>query len=280
MIGIICVLFKPSFENIEAITERLADTENVIWILVDNTPFQYINYEFQSTNRIKYIPLSDNKGMATAQNMGIKEAKNIGCTHLIFFDQDSAWPSVYIKNIYTEYNTIKNIDDKIGILGPIIVNKYTNTSYKTELKNDILKFAKVTSVISSGSIIEISTIDRVGGMDDALFIDFIDNEWCWRAKSKGYNIYMSANVELPHSVGNGVRTFFGISVIISAPVRYYYKYRNTILLLSRSYVPTGWKIKSVVRRLFELLYVPIISNDGRSVLRNAFKGIKDGFHIS
>lgn len=41
---------------------------------------------------------------------------------------------------------------------------------------------EVSCVISSGMSVKKKTLDMVGGMKDELFIDYVDTEWCMRAK--------------------------------------------------------------------------------------------------
>ena len=43
-------------------------------------------------------------------------------------------------------------------------------------------------VITSGSFIPISIFNDVGFMREELFIDFVDIDWCLRARAKGYEI--------------------------------------------------------------------------------------------
>lgn len=61
------------------------DNSAISIIMVDNTP----NRELTLTGRsIYYIPLKENKGIATAQNVGICKAQELGCTYVLFF---SVW---------------------------------------------------------------------------------------------------------------------------------------------------------------------------------------------
>ena len=242
-------------------------------IVVDNTP----NRELTLTGRsIYYIPLKENKGIATAQNVGICKAQELGCTYVLFFDQDSVVKANYIEHIVSEYIHLKKVYPNLAVLGPTVVNKETGKKYKSVHKSQNQNYIILPSLISSGSVIEMNVIDDVGMMEEDLFIDSVDFEWCWRAKSKGYVCAMSLTIELLHKVGQKEYSFCGFPVILSAPIRYYYQYRNFLWLIRRNYVPLKWKINVGIRKLAEIILLPFYVKAKRTILKNIFLGIKDG----
>ena len=266
---IVVIIYMPS----DDVKERLFVDNCHNMIVVDNTPHsQMSNIVFKEN--IDYISLGENKGIATAQNIAIKRAKELGYKYVIFFDQDSEYDSSYVSSIIGEYEKIQKHDCKIATLGPLVVNKTTNKAYKNEITSKS-SFNTVDTIISSGSIVEIAKIDIIGGLEDRLFIDLVDHEWCWRAKSYGYNCYQTSSIILNHKVGNESLSIFGFPIIISSPFRYYYKYRNFLWMLERPYVPIKWKIKEAIRKIIEIIIVPL-STRNLSIYRFMFKGIKDG----
>ena len=127
-----------------------------------------------------------------------------------------------------------------------------------------------------------SVFRDVGMMEDRLFIDLVDHEWCWRCGSYGYSIYMTHEVELNHKVGEKTKHFLGLQFIVSAPQRYYFKYRNALWLIKRDYVPTKWKFKTVLRIVVEylvFLITGIFNNESKKRSQFALTGIKDGVKL-
>jgi len=43
-------------------------------------------------------------------------------------------------------------------------------------------------LIASGCLIPADVLRDVGLMDDALFIDHVDTDWCMRARARGYRL--------------------------------------------------------------------------------------------
>jgi rhamnosyltransferase len=107
---------------------------------------------------------------------------------------------------------------------------------------------EVAYLISSGSLVKISRLDQVGAMEEGLFIDGVDLEWCFRAGACGLKVYVVPGAQLAHSLGDRRHAvwFFGRRAILQhSPTRLYYMQRNSFLMAKRSYVPCGWKLYSL-----------------------------------
>lgn len=268
---VIIVLFKPVNRNYSVLLGKTG----IEVILVDNTPGCDANL---SQDNVYYIPLLENKGIAYAQNIGVKKAIELGATHVVFFDQDSIIREDYVDNILSEYVRIKRLCPNMVIVGPTLMNQSNEQpykSYKSHLDGRD-HFKIVPALISSGSIVGLSDFLKVGFLEADLFIDYVDFEWCWRAESKGYVCCMTQNVNMLHKVGKKDFSFCGYPIIISSTNRYYYQYRNYIRLMKRCYVPFSWKISSLIRKIAELFLVPLYVDRKIEFWKNALRGIKDG----
>lgn len=265
-ICIVVVFYNPIEEQICRFEEL---SRSLPVVVVDNTSTE------TRIDGVRYISLGGNKGIAVAQNVGIEYARSKGYNYVLLLDQDSCIDRLFVENIYNDFVRLKETDTRIGFVGPLFIDKQSNQEYKnyTDKNSD---YTKTDAIIASGSLISMECLEVVGGMEDNLFIDLVDFEWCWRALSKGFTGYMTRRVKMYHSIGNEYHNWNGFVLGISAPFRYYYIYRNTLWLSKRSYVPTKWKIKSITRGLLDMILVPVFSNQGGKCLKNMLKGIKDG----
>lgn len=264
-ICVVIVLYNPSEKQIENV-EALNTSSSVV--AVDNSN------DVSSVKCTQYIPLRENTGIAAAQNVGIKWAREKGYGYILLLDQDSKLDDDFIQNLYEDFLTIKTLDSKVGFIGPVFIDEASKQEYKNYSdKNEA--FTRTSALIASGCLISMECLDTVGGMDESLFIDLVDFEWCWRANSMGYSGYMTRRVQMLHSIGKEYHNWHGFVLGLSTPFRYYYQYRNTLWLLRRDYVPVKWKLKSA-RRLLDMILVPLVSKQGWQVLKHMLKGIKDG----
>lgn len=287
-IGIVIVTFYP---NATILASRLHALGNEVSVaVVDNTPTTTEQASAPLTPQplqqlfalphIAHITLHANTGIAHAQNEGIKWLTAQGCSHIVFFDQDSEYTLTYVQNIVAEYNRISLLQPSLGILGPRVINQTDGAEYHSVIHIDEQQdngFIRRREIISSGSCIAIKKLHTIGMMDDALFIDYVDFEYCWRAAHKGLISGITTAVSLPHKVGNNDLHFpHGYRVIISAPFRYYYQYRNHLWLCRRGYVPMQWKINTGIKQFLRIFYFPFMVKGWQNIEKNMFKGIAHG----
>ena len=276
-IGVVIIVFHPNHKLLESKLKQLGG--DVAIVVVDNTPNKVI--EIEQTN-VAYIPLRENTGIANAQNVGIDNLLKRGCTHVVFFDQDSDFTEKYVRSIVDEYERISTVRKNLFLLGPTVINKTNGEEYCSVIHSDKKAdqgFIEKREIISSGCCVSMAKLNKVGAMDALLFIDYVDFEHCWRANSKGYVCGITQNVTLPHKVGNNELHFpHGYRVIISAPFRYYYQYRNWLWLCRRNYVPKQWKINTCIKFMLRIVYFPFAVNDWKLIEKYMFKGINDGLY--
>lgn len=274
-IGVVIIVFHPNPNLLESKLKQLGG--DVAIVVVDNTPNEVKDIE--QTN-VVYIPLRENTGIAKAQNVGIGNLLKRGCTHVVFFDQDSDFTEKYVRSIVDEYERIAAFRKELFLLGPCVINKTNGEEYRSVIhtdKKDDQGFVEKREIISSGSCVSVEKLNQVGTMDTRLFIDYVDFEHCWRANSKGYVCGITRNVTLSHKVGSRELHFpHGYRVIISAPFRYYYQYRNWLWLCRRNYVPRQWKFNTCIKFMFRIIYFPFVQKKWKTIEKNMFKGIYDG----
>lgn len=264
-ICVIVILYNPNKTQIE-VFERL--NKGVDVIAVDNSDGRkHVKCKF-------YLPMMKNLGIANAQNCGLEIAFSKNYKYVLFLDQDSKMELESIYLLKKDYQFLASTCPNVAAIGPTVIDEKTNLEYKSESTNSC--YSEVSSIISSGMFVELDKMKIIGPMEGELFIDYVDCEWCWRALSKGYSIFMTRKVILHHSVGSEYFKLLGIPFCISSPIRYYYQYRNLLRMCKRSYVPTSWKVKSLIRSFAELFIIPMTSKNGCLILKNMIKGVKDG----
>lgn len=92
-------------------------------------------------------------------------------------------------------------------------------------------------VLASGTAATAETFLLAGGMDEGLFIDFVDIEWCLRCRKHGVPLLVVPQAVMRHSIG-GKSTDLGVArVLVHSPGRCYYQIRNSFLLFRRDSVP-------------------------------------------
>ena len=138
----------------------------------------------------------------------------------------------------------------------------------------------VTLVITSGTLASVAAFKHLRPFSAAFFIDFVDFEYCLRARKSGYRILVSCQARILHSVGSKTQVCMAgitLSPTHHGPLRKYYLFRNAVLVI-RSYGGTfpHWLIYQL-SALLEIVLGILILEDRKSLkLRACIIGLWDG----
>lgn len=283
----IIVTYNPNLTDFSTVLDSHTQTGDNEVIVVDNGSHNNAEIlKIVNAKKFSIISLQENMGIGYAQNIGIKSAKIKGGKYIILFDQDTIVTPNYAESILEYYKEISK-DEKVATIGPNYYDAKTNEVYPQIVLNGIKlnkifpkpehgNFTFVSFIIASGSFYDIDIFDEVGVMDEKLFIDCVDIEWCFRAFKKGYKTYVCNKLMISHTIGDQRKKSLGREISIHAPIRKYYMARNNILLIRKNSIPVSYKI----RKLFGIpLYMSLYLYDvgfAKEYVKFIFNGLKDG----
>ena len=233
MIFCILVTYNPNFQQLQqTISSILPQVDKIV--VVNNS---LTTLDLRDT-KIHIIELGKNQGIAYAQNRGIEYAHSNGANYVLFSDQDTVYPNDFVEKSLDCFN--KHKQEKIAAVVPLFYNENKNQFAqvcitKTRAVNpEIGKEYSLAHTISSGTFCPISIFDTIGLMNERLFIDWVDTEWCWRATNNGYEIICDTTNIIHHSMGDNYKIVFGKKIVVYSDFRNYYFFRNGTYLLFHS----------------------------------------------
>ncbi len=243
-------------------------------VVCDNSDDQDIALAIESfchdKNKLIYLSMHGNKGIAYAQNRGVEYAISEGFELFIEIDQDSSLPSGYVEKILSSYYLLINNNIAVGGLGPIAKSKSQNFIYHEHKSGNSIFF--VDKTLSSGFLYNKSAYHLVGGKDESLFIDYVDWDWCWRANKLGLKVAVDSSLQIEHMLGDGHGKLFGFYVGLPSPVRLYYQYRNAFYIMQKDYVSIKWKVKRVFILIFKVPFYVFFTDRKKERLQYILKG--------
>lgn len=257
-VGAVIVTYFAKSQEVRSVVEAICRQVNTL-VLVDNTPPAGRNFRLKelveaNDPRIDIIELDVNAGLAAAQNIGINRLRQLGCDFVLLLDQDSLPEPGMVDALLEAWNALNGTGRRVGAVGPRWVDPLTGRQSPFVrlgigrlLEADIDgpgATAQCDALISSGCLIPMSVLDDVGGMDAALFIDHVDNEWGIRAQRRGYGLYGASRAQLEHGIGERrKRIWLGRwrHIAVHAPVREYYKIRNMLAVYFLRPAPWRWR---------------------------------------
>lgn len=284
------VLFNPdnAERTIRCIDELQKQVEKVY--IYDNSTVQL---SFELPSDIEYITQKENMGLAHALNVIMQKASDDGYEWVITMDQDSIIPNGMVESFG---NYVCRLD--VGIICPQV----TDLRRKYEGVNEKKGIQEVEFCITSASCTRIEAWRNIGGFDDWLFIDLIDNDFCKRMISSKYKIIMLNDMVLNQEFGRIIpknpkkqQFWIGMSRILHnkniakfsykkevSPIRVYYTCRNIIYINKKlkKYGKTGYTNYNC-KGYFGFLFAFVLPSCFRAknkydVIKKAINGTKDG----
>ena len=270
------VLYNPNIE-------RLIKNIESVCVQVD----KIIIFDNGSNNRKKIIEVlkkypniveiysASNKGIAHALNQIASKALEMDYQWLLTLDQDT----VVSKNLVSTY--IQHIN--LPQLGQLCCG-YEDANLpgsKMGINTNVPKYKihKVKECITSGTLINLKALRNVGGFDEDLFIDGVDDEISYLLRNKKYYTYKVNFIGMSHELGKIDKgKIFNKEIKHSnyGPMRRYYIARNRIILSKRykNYQPLT---NNLIFQLKDWITIILFEQNKKKKSWAILKGISDVF---
>ena len=267
----VVVLYNPIFSEISKFINQLINSKYFLFI-IDNSE-KKLGKEFDvfiDNPSVIYKNFNKNKGLAFAQNQGINEAISRNFETVSLFDQDSFISS---KNYIKLIEAFKQ--SKFDIMSPLIVSKNDHSKVEESLKINFVgwptpievvksKMLHPTDiVIASGLTCSLKIFEEVGFFNEDFFIDYLDIEWCLRARNKGKKIAVNSLVTLFHSIGMGQENYTLFKPQIHPPERTFYQFKNNLTLFKKKHIPTLYCLHELFANLLSLTIKILLKKQNR-----------------
>ena len=240
-------------------------------------------------NCLGIIKRGQNEGLARALNIGIARATQNDYEYIFIFDQDSSLCETYVDPMVAAYQDVRGQGKKrIAAIGPRIINPQTSRQTPFKLFNRLWfrtnrPYARSKShfvadfLITSGTMLIAEHLPEIGLMREDYFIDNVDLEWCFRARSMGFDLVGTNNAILYHLIGErSLNPLVRAGVMAQhKPSRTYYSSRNRIHLYTRRYSPIGWKVRDIVRFALKACWLLLSSPQRAEYWKHISAGIRD-----
>jgi rhamnosyltransferase len=265
------ILYNPVEKVISNIKSYINDIDFLYVVDNSDKPNEDIVNKIKEISNLEYIYNNGNIGIAKALNIAINKSIENNYDFILTMDQDSTPDPNMLKNM-KEFIKNTNVND-IGIIAPF---HFVLKTQKIDTKN---LFKEVNMTMTSGNLVNLNILSKVGGFIDELFIDHVDHEYCLRLRYNGYKVIQLNNAILYHELGElkYINLLFKKKAITShSPLRMYYIFRNGFYVnnLYKSKLPDfhQYFIKLIIN---EILYTIIIEKNKLKRFKLMLKGFLD-----
>lgn len=277
------VVFRPEADVLAA--QRAATLPQVAELVyVDNGGARAALAGTADAHRVRVLGDGRNAGLASGLNVALRDARERGHRYCLLLDQDSIPSPGMVAAL------LRAFGEGASVLasGPAILDELSarvedfarlrvGPNLRIRAGEHPRGFFDVDFLITSGTLVRLDLLDAAGWMDEGLFIDSIDFDWSFRARSRGFRLLATFETTLSHRRGDHVhRLPGGLPLRIHSATRLYYMHRNRVRLYRRPYVPVAWKVHDLARMLVKAGLLALFVPGRRARLAAIGTGLRDG----
>ncbi|MFA4853439.1 MAG: glycosyltransferase [Bacteroidales bacterium] len=179
---------SKAFENFKLIIYDNSLLEQKIDIAI---PFEY-----------QYVHHSNNNGLAVAYNYALSEAVKASYDWLLLLDQDSSLPEDFIASFLHNLSNI--LDSAVAAVVPKM--RYKNTFFSPskvsfggtvsaiDVRHEGICNIKNVNAIGSGTVINVSFLQRIGGFNEVFWMDCLDRWLFLTINNMGGKVYVTDSI--------------------------------------------------------------------------------------
>jgi rhamnosyltransferase len=233
-----------------------------------------------SSSAVHLIFNSQNEGLASALNAGVRWAASQGFDWVLTLDQDTLVAPDMVDTLFAVAGSYQP-SQEVAVVGSNYRDKVNGSLFREPVV-DKRGFSgrKIQSVVTSGSLISVSIFNRIGGFREQFFIDCIDHDYCLRARANGFQVILTSKVVMEHGIGHLTEhRLLGRTVHTSnhSAARRYFTFRN-MMILTREYIgkEPGWITQSLLAMAKSVVLICLFEQNRIHKLHGIFSGCVDG----
>jgi len=269
----VVVLYNPDKNIIENINSYLKELHCLF--VIDNSiekDKQLID-GIKSLNKVIYIDNKGNKGVANALNTAANLALKAGSEWLLTMDQDSKFIS---NNSIRKMMRATSIYNKIAIITPIHITDMIDKNKVVKSINNKNEFSIISTTFTSGNLLNLKCFREIGGFKEDYFIDYVDHEFCLRARLCGFLIVRCNSVILEHNLGSITKHKLLGWATNHPPIRRYYMTRNRLYTM---YMYKDFDLsffcKGIIETVLEIIKIILYERQKFKKLLMIYRGYRD-----
>lgn len=264
--AIVVVLYHPNADDLANLS-RLADWGVHVVAVVNAIKDE--DRSLLPASRAQVVNNPRNLGLARALNQGIGAAIESGSRYVLLLDQDSRPTRETFDALLAAAARIEGEGRLLACVAPLLRDRKSTA--------DTGDHAGGVSFATSGTMLTRVGWERVGPMWEPLFIDGIDHEWCFRARSRGLETVLVREAVMQHDMGEeGINLLGRYRPLHRSPVRHYFIVRNTLWLAREPHISARWRFGELVKLGYRIPSYVLASSDRVRTIGSIVAAVADG----
>ncbi|MBT2568959.1 glycosyltransferase family 2 protein [Arthrobacter sp. ISL-85] len=188
------VTFNPDIQRLwENLTSVTSQCDRAIVVDNGSDNIEEIVVLLRNFPNVTLTANAENLGIANALNQIMNWAASFA-QWVVLLDQDTV-PSKDLVNLLRSH-----AKSDVAIVAPTVVDRSQKAA---SVQN--AEVSEVNYCITSGALYSVAAWQSVEGYDEAMFIDFVDFDYCIRVREHGYKIKREGAAVILHEIGRITR---------------------------------------------------------------------------
>ncbi|MFM2112302.1 MAG: hypothetical protein RLZZ271_962 [Pseudomonadota bacterium] len=285
-IATVVVTFNPRMDQLLPLLQTLLEQTQRVFV-VDNASSsnwpQALPHVVSEQIHLHTNPA--NLGIGAAQNIGITLAREWGATHVLLCDHDSLPASDMVSQLMAALQRLEAQGQRVAAVGPCYTDERQNNpppflrirGLRLQRQHPSTgEVVQVEYLIASGTLMPMPAINVVGGLNECLFLDYVDLEWGLRASHKGWHCYGVFAAHMLHRLGEEPIVFRGKRYMVHSPLRHYYMVRNALWLYRQRGINWRWKVIDFYRLVPRIAFYSLMARPRAAHFAMMMRGLRDG----
>ncbi|MGE4239881.1 glycosyltransferase family 2 protein [Ramlibacter sp.] len=278
------VCWRAPVEQVRALVDAIRDQVDEV-LLLDNAAGADRALSQLVDDNVRYIAMPANLGTGGAMNCAWRLALASGVDAMASFDQDSMPAPDMVERLCGTLASLRRQGVRAAAVGPVKIDPRTGLAGRLLRPIRFLRRhapgtapgpVEMDHLITSGCLIAADAFVDVGEYDEGLFLDYVDMDWCVRARARGWRHYVDTAASLSHRIGDDVYRMGGRMLSIHQPMRNYLLLRNHLLLWKKPAFPRGWLASDFLQVAKKLAASLLLGAQRTQRLRWIAKAWRDG----
>jgi len=282
----VIVTYRPVAATLRSSLQACREQADAVFVFDNASPTDAFDGVADVLEGVELRRSATNIGLAAGCNRGIDFARDNGFRFVLLLDQDSVPGPGMVAALRDAFDALSPsqrvaavgtvpVDARNGLPAPFVRIGFP---FNRRIVGGPGECVDCDFLISSGCLVPMPVLDAVGDMDAGLFIDNVDLDWSFRARSAGYRLFGVCDARMRHCIGDRLlrSRWVPTGVLVHGPVRLYYMMRNRVLLYRRAHVPRTWVAQDVLRLCGKLVRMSLLVAPRMRNLRAMAAGLRDG----
>ncbi|TGO04079.1 glycosyltransferase [Serinibacter arcticus] len=269
--------FAPGSSLVEAV--RSAIGQSSVVVVDDGSPADgSVDATLDAVEGLgaRVVRLPRNSGIGAALNAGIRDAlADPDTSYVLTMDQDSTLPAGYVAILVSLADEARTAGIRVGSVAPEFAG-----GLRSNRSGELSGFVLAREPIQSGLLVPRDVLEKLGLLDEALFIDGVDTEYFLRTTQEGARCLVAPGLATGHQLGGTLAVEVlgrSVPVTVASTFRYYYQQRNLVILLRRwARRRPGWAATAVAKHVRHVAITTLLAPGRRARLAELRAGLVDG----